>query len=419
MLCHPTGGPARRQRLIAAALLFALCAAGHAQTFTRSPKTFTVGPNPSAVVAPDLNGDGIPDIVTANTGTVTDPREERPANDQLSVLMSRGTLDYVALPQLQTGFAPYSIAVANMDILKAPDLVVGSFMATRSWDVSIFRNLGDDLFEPLHFGVNDESLQYHRMRGGDDYPLFTTPGITSIAVADFNRDSYRDVVATGWSSDVLVYFPGVPDKFLGEPRLLPARGGPRTVQVADFDGDGNDDLAVLLYVAQEVALWRGDGHGNFEMVEHFPTRGRLPHGLAVGDLNGDGKLDLAISHAHVDDSIVLFFGAGGFSFPLSQEITLGKARDVLEHEIRDLLLADLDGDGKKDLAAACYGSDTVKVLLNRSQGSALPMTFATETYTFTDGKPRALALADFNGDGKQDLAVALWRENKVAILLRK
>jgi hypothetical protein len=398
-------------------MLVALWAVAHAETFSRSTKTFTVGPNPSVVVAPDLNGDGVPDIVTANTGVVADPREERPANDQLSVLVSQGPLDYLTLPQLQSDFAPYSVVVANMDVLKAPDLVVGNFVATRGWDVSLFRNLGDNLFEPLHFSVPDESLLYNRMRGGDDFPLFTTPGITSVAVADFNKDTFRDVVATGWSSDVLVYFPGMPDTFLGEARLIPAKGGPRTVQLADFDGDGNDDLAVVLYVAQEVSLWRGDGQGNFQMVEHFSTRGRLPQGLAVGDLNGDGNLDLAVSHTHVDDSIVLFFGAGNFTFRMSQEITLGKERDVLEHEIRDLLLTDLDGDGKNDLAAACHGSGTVKVLLNRSQGTTLPLTFSTESYSFQEGKPRALAAADFDGNGKKDLAVALWKENKVAFLL--
>ncbi|MCX5758481.1 MAG: FG-GAP repeat protein, partial [Candidatus Hydrogenedentes bacterium] len=59
-----------------------------AQTFARSGKSYQVGPNPTAIAVADLNDDGFPDIVTANTGTMSDPRQERPANDEVSVLMS-------------------------------------------------------------------------------------------------------------------------------------------------------------------------------------------------------------------------------------------------------------------------------------------------------------------------------------------
>ena len=416
MLRHRSCRAACR-RLTAVALAAFVCAAAPAQTFVRSPRSFQVGPHPSAIVAADLNGNGIPDIVTANTGMLGDPRDERPANDQLSVLMSDGRMQYTALPPLQTGFAPYAIAVANMDHLPALDLVVGSFMATRGWDVSIFRNLGDNLFEPVHFAVPDDALDYRRMRDGDGFPLFTTPGVTSVAVADFNRDTYRDVVAAGWSSDVLIYFPGAADRYLGDPRLLPSPGGPRVVRAADIDGDGRMDIAVLLYISQEVALWRDDGAGNFELAERFPTRGRLPQSMELADVTGNGHLDIVVSHAHSDDSVVLFPGTGSFSFPLSQEIMLGSKRDVLEHEIRDIVVADLNGNGKKDIAAACHGSATVKVLLNQSTAPSLPISFRVETYSFGDGRPRALAAADFDGDGKMDLAVALWGDNRVGFLL--
>ncbi|MDQ1255984.1 MAG: hypothetical protein QG656_579, partial [Candidatus Hydrogenedentes bacterium] len=203
------------------ALIFLAAAAGKPavrQTFVDQGRRLTVGANPSAIVAPDLNEDGLPEIVTADIGTMTDPREERPAHDQLSLLVAKGDLAYEPQPQLQTGFAPYAIVVANVDALKAPDLVVGSFLADRQRNFTLFRNLRNNLFEAIDFGIpRDTELPYKRQTDGDGASVFTTPGITSMIVADVNHDSYRDVVAAGWSSDLLVFLPGVPETYFGPP----------------------------------------------------------------------------------------------------------------------------------------------------------------------------------------------------------
>ena len=412
-----------------ALVLFAVTSAA-GDTFEKHKKWLQVGPSPRAIVAVDLNEDGLPEIVTADTGSMRDPREEKPANDELSFLVALGNLEYERKTPFRAGFAPYAVAVANMDALKAPDLVVVSFMAisyrdvpTRNLlpaqDVALFRNMGDGLFESIYYHVPDEALPYNRVRDGDEEPVFTKPGLTSLAVGQLDGDRQRDVVATAWSSDALVFLPGSAETYLGEARTMPAPGGPRDVKVADFDKDGLLDLAVVLYSSHELGLWRGDGAGAFEPATRFDTRGKLPTKLQVGDINGDGRLDLAVSHCYTDDSIVLFYGDGGFSFSTSQEILLGEHRDILEREIRDLLVADLNGDDKPDLAAACYGSAEVAVLLNASESSALPQRFEQETYAYEEAKPRALCAADFNADGATDLGVALWEANAVSLLLGK
>ncbi len=402
--------------LLITCLVIAPGAAG--DTFKKHTRQLPAGPNPSAIVAADLNGDEWPEIITADVGSLTDPRQERPAHDQLSFLVAQGDLDYEPQPQLQTGFAPYCIAVANIDALKAPDLVVGSFHAVRERNISLFRNLRDNLFEPSHFSIPpDRELPYERMRDGDGAPIFTTPGITSLIVSDINHDSYRDIVATGWSSDVLIFVPGVPDAYFGAPRFTRAVGGPRDVKAADFDKDGETDLVATLYTAGQLALWKGDGTGAFEPAAHFASRGRLPHKVQVADVNRDDRLDLVVSHCYTDDSIVLFYGDGDFQFSLSQELMLGEDRKVLEHEIRDIIVTDLNGDDKPDIAAACYGSAQVVVFINNSPDAALPQTFREETYPYKDARPRGLCAADFNRDGARDLAVTLWEANAVGLLL--
>lgn len=389
-------------------------------TFEKHPKRFVVGPNPCFIVAPDLNGDAIPEIITADRGDLTSPNEERPANDELSLLIAHERLSYTKSPPFRSGFAPYAVVIANIDDLKAPDVVVGSFLAARNRDLSLFRNLGENLFETSHYSISDDVLQYTKNRDGDNRAIFTTPGITSLIAGDkddFNHDGYRDVVATCWSSDVLAFFPGGADPYFGQAKLTELAGGPRDLVARDFDGDGETDLAVLLYNVGEIALLKGDGQGGFELEEHFPTHGNLPTRLKCADINGDGKDDLVVSHCYADDSFTIHYSSKPFRYDLTQEIVLGSKRDAVEHEIRDLVVTDLNGDERPDLALACFESRTVRVFLNTSKDHSVPQTFAEEIYTFKDARPRALCVADFNGDGRLDLGVALWEANAVALLL--
>ncbi len=406
--------------VMAAAVVFAaLCA--DAQTFSVRPRLLPVGPNPSAIIAHDLNGNGLPDIITADRGIMSDPRDERPANDELSLLMAQGELNYVKLhPSLKTDFAPYAVAVANIDAIKWPDIIVASFLAARHRDISLFLNKPEkNLFEPFFFRVPDDHLPYFRQSDGDGAEIFTRPGLTSLVVQDINGDALRDVIATGWSSDVLVVFPGHADDYFDAPRFIPASGAPRDLCLADFDKDGHMDLAVAMYATAEIALFRGDGKGSFVETRRFATRGRLPNRVRVADVNRDGIPDIIVSHRYSDDSIVIFYGDGGFQFSVSQEIMLGTDREILEHEIRDMVVEDLSGDGRPDIAVACFASARIVVLVNESNDSVLPQRFRRENYAFDQGRPRALCAADFTQNGKKDLAVALWDVDSVGFLLNR
>jgi hypothetical protein len=390
-----------------------------AQLFSKHGRRFAVGPNPCFIVAHDLNDDGIPEILTADRGVLSDPNEERPANDEVSYLSATTPLEYVSMTPLKTGFGPWSILVTNLDGLKAPDLAIASFHATRQQELSVFLNLGNHLFERKTFTVPQEIVTYHRQEM-DNRPVFTKPGLTATVAGRFTADEYRDLVATGWSSDALLFFPGDPAAILSTPRVIPAPGGPIDIRAADFNGDNHLDLVTAMYSSNEIVLWKGDGAGAFIEVDRFPSRGSLPNRIQLADLNGDGKTDITVSHAHSDDSIVIFFGAGDFSFPVSQEILLGDDRGQVQREIRDLVAEDLNGDGLPDLAVACAAPQArqVTVYVNQGPKGAPAVTFSRESYSFNQGEtPRALCAADLNGNGKKDLAVALWGTNTVAFLL--
>lgn len=388
-------------------------------TFIKQSTTYRVGPFPTDLVAGDLNGDGIPEIVTTNRGYLADPTESIPASDQLSFLIATKNLEYVAQPQLRTGFGPYALVMANIDALKAKDLVVANFMASRNRDLTLLRNLGENRFEPLNFSVDDEALRYTQRRDGDGNPTFTMPGFTALAVEDFDGDGYRDVVLTGWSSDVLAYFPGVEEGYFADPILTPVSGSPRDIVIHDFNADGKKDLAIALYRSHEILLMQGEGGGRFTEVNRFTSHGALPVVLKLGDMNGDKKLDLVVGHRHKDDSVVIFYREKNFDFPVTQELVLGKDRKKIEYGIRDLHVGDYNDDGKLDLSIACATASQVYVLLNTHPKNAAIASFTQERYTFKKGTPHALCAADFNGDGQVDLGVALWDEFRVALLLNR
>lgn len=415
-----TFGP-RIYRTIANSIIACLLALPTAADLRARGGGLQVGPNPSAIVAADINGDDWPEIVTADRGTLSNLRDERPANDELSLLIAQGDLKYQKHhPSLKTDFGPYAIAIANIDAHRWPDILVASFHASRHRDVNLFLNLQDDgIYRPVHFSMPADKMEYVRQVDGDGVPLFHTPGLTSLRVGDINNDGLRDVVTVGWGSDVLICLDGDPESYFAKPRITPLKGGPFSVVLADFNHDGALDAAVSLMTTNELAILRGDGEGGFEEIERFPSRGRLPHALETADINQDGHADLVVSHKYTDDSIVIFFGAGDLAFPLSQELLLGTDRDVLEHEIRDITLGDFNRDGFPDIAAACFSSGKVVILNSDTSKNKSVLEFKEETHSFQDGRPRALCTADFNLDGHDDLAVALWGLNEVVLLLNQ
>jgi len=385
--------------------------------FTLLPQVIGVGANPSAIVARDLNEDGLPELITADRGVLFDLREERPANDEISVLWAQSPWNYAReVPPLKTGFGPWALSVANVDGLKWPDIIVANFHDARFRHVSVFLNRRpENLFVPKVFKIDLPDMPYQRQRDGDGQPLFASPGLTALTVVDYDKNGLRDLVATAWSIDAIVLMRGDRDEIFGPPQVLSAPGGPRDLQAADMDGDGNMDLVVVYYVSGECGVWRGNGKGDFTEGNRIPTRGKLPTTVRVADFNGDGLPDIAVSHCHATDNIVIFLGDREQPFSVSVDIALGKDRKVLEKEIRDLTVADFNGDGKPDLAAACFGSGEIASLFNQTT-SPENVKFSASWIPLDKGKPRALCAADLDGDGDMDLAAATWSPDSVMLL---
>ncbi|MCX8065869.1 MAG: VCBS repeat-containing protein [Candidatus Hydrogenedentes bacterium] len=393
------------------------------QTFTTHPKFFQVGPNPSRIALGDLNGDNIPDIVTADRGIMRNPREERPANDELSILLSQGPINYVKLhPTLKTDFAPYDIAIANMDAQKWLDIVVVNFLAKKSQDIQIFNNLKDEnIFTVNSIKIPDENLKYTQVLDGDELPIFTTPGLTSLVVKDINRDGLNDVISTGWSCDTIFIHLGDLKETLKLHSSILMKGGPRALAVSDFNNDSIFDLAILLFNQDEVVLMKGNQDLTFERISSIKTKGRYPNKIITSDINRDKNEDLIVAFRKADSPIEIIYNTGEpFSYQTSKTLEVSKEIGSINFEITDFTVADFNSDGFPDIALAEKLSRTLVVYINNgidTKKTSELNKFKSETYQLKSGTPRAIDSSDLNGDLLPEIVLTTTDPDQVIIFV--
>ena len=312
---------------------------------------FATGTNPQSVAVGDFNGDGKLDLAVANGGDFSSG-----AGGNVTVLLGNGDGTFQTALAFAAGDIPQSVAVGDFNGDGKPDLAVANL---RSGDVSVLLGNGDGTFQAAQ--------------------NFPAAGASSIAVGDFNGDGKVDLAVASGSVSVLL---GNGDGTFQAARGFVVGGSPWAVAMGDFNGDGKLDLATANggggLEPGTVSVLMGNGDGTFLEA---PTYAAGVASVAVGDFNGDGKLDLV-----TNGSVLLGNADGTFQAPLA--FPAGAYSSVA--------VGDFNGDGKLDLAGTSASS--VSVLLGNGDGTfQAPLTFAA-------GQPWSVAVGDFNGDGKLDLA---------------
>ena len=387
-------------------------------------QTFLVGSGPFAAAALDYNRDGHLDLAVTNAG-----------GNNVSLLAGNGDATFTAASALFTAAFPDNnlrkTVVADFDRDGFLDFVVtdqvadhlvfqkgqggGTFVAQPPSPGFTSPNpiaAGDfDADGSLDVVVGEAGgVRFGRGTGiaftaGDLLATPSTP--TAIAPGDFNRDGNLDVaVANG--TQVRVAFGNGSGSF-----SLPAdhelSDPAEAVTVVDFDRDGIPDLVVAKNgTADHLALLRGDGTGDFNILGTTLATGDGPTAIAVADFNRDGFLDLAVANRGPDvDSVSTFLGnAGAGFFTGGLIVAVGRSPQAV-------VTGDFNADGKADFATANMLAQSVSVAFGRGNGEFDP---AVDWGTY--GNPWSLGAGDFDRDDKADLvAVAGLTQGGATLLM--
>ena len=332
-------------------------------TFATVGNTPTAGNAPHAVAIGDFNHDGKPDLATANASGF----------GNISILLGNGDGTFATAVTYPVGAASSGLAVGDFNGDGKQDLAV---IYDEDATVAILLGNGDGTFAA--------AVTYPVGPAGAE-PF-------GIAAADFNGDGKQDLVVANFNTSTLVIVLGNGDGSFGSPATYTVGNSPNALVVGDFNGDGKMDVATS-NGDNTISVLLGNGDGSFAAasIGTYPVGGEDPDSIAVGDFNGDGKLDLVVSNVTSGDVSILL-GKGDGTFAAASIYPVGQGPQAV-------VAGDFNGDGKLDLAVPLYGDSAVAILLGKGDG-----TFAAAATQATD-QDIAVAAGDLNGDGKLDLAL--------------
>jgi hypothetical protein len=311
----------------------------------------------------------------------------------ISVLLGNGNGTFTAAPNPSSDL-PGAIAVGDFNGDGIPDMAVAPAFDEGNSEVLLGRGDGTFTIVNGNFGIGNG-----------------TSTSNSIAAADFNGDGKLDLVQTCASDDdqpcnyLLIQFGNGDGTFMQPPAVFIAFefSGSQSMAVGDFNGDGKPDLAVTNSGANGVSVFL-NGENGLSAVAASPATGDSPTSIAAADFNGDGKLDLAVANSG-SNNVTILLGNGDGTFTAAASPVTGTAPN-------SLAVGDFNGDGVPDLAVANGGSSNVTILLGNGDG-----TFTAAASPAANTGSTSVTAADFNGDGKDDLVVTNSRDSSATALL--
>jgi len=291
----------------------------------------------------------------------------------------------------RTGVTPYRLGVADLDGDHHSDILVANCGQRY---VSVLWNKGNGTFK-----TPATKLAVAGSGGPGPCP-------DGVAFGDFNKDGKLDFAVADYGTGQVSVFLNAGNRHFRPHADYPTVTGPSPIAAADFNHDGTLDLAVASYSDHAVALMLGQAHGTFAGPSATQQVGTNPDFILAGDYNGDHKTDIVTANT---GSSALSLVTGNNDGTLNPATSPSVCANV-----SGLASGDFNHDGKVDLAVSCDGAvHGVQVVLGNGAGTfAAPIT----TPLPAAAHPQGLAAGDFNRDGKLDLAAACNGSGLVAIL---
>ena len=340
---------------------------------------------PTGITTGDFNNDGKLDLALADYGYGV-----------VGILLGDGAGGFSAATLIGCGGSCNNIAAGDFNGDGKSDLVVANRSSNR---IAVILGNGNGTFGTATI-----------FSTGGSEPLGLTLG-------DFNGDGRLDLAVTNCRSNTVGVLCGDGNGGFGTATVYSSGGNyPISVAAGDFNGDGKSDLAVTNYYSNTVSVLLGSGSGSFGAATTFSSGGAYPSSVAVGDYNRDARLDLFLVNV-TSNTVAVLLGAGNGTF---SNATVFSSGGTSGHLTQSLALGDLNNDNWLDIAVANYDSNSVGVFMN--VGSSCSVTLKSP-----NGLPFDIALGNFgagelvqgsndvfDGDGRLMIDGALFQPNSVA-----
>ncbi len=397
--------------------------------------SLATGSEPAEILAADLDGNGVTDLIVRNAGDGT-----------IWVHPGDGGGWFLPPIDLPVGVGASDIQVADLEQDGRLDIV---YTDRLSGEVGVLENLGGGSFaSPMLYRAGPGP---YGVGTAVPSPVSSLEGTTSLSAGTFTSGGLPSLVALNPGSNTFGLLAGLGDGRLSNPAIFPTPGNPLVIRAVDFSGNGVSGLAIL--TSEGLYIEQSNGHGGFLPPTAIKV-GFEPNGLTVADLNGDGIPDLLVSNPLGD--VVALIGNGNGTFraiqSLDQQVsmavytqggstpaafifadqltdqlviqTVGGGTTVLGNAGTGLIspgavtLADLNNNGILDLIVANSGSNNVLVYPGLGSGTFGPALNGGNGF-FTGTNPVGITVADVNGDGRPDLIIADKGSNDVSILINE
>jgi Flp pilus assembly secretin CpaC len=340
--------------------------------------SYNVGVGPVALTSGDFRNVGLQDLAVVNE-----------IDNSLTILVNQGTGTFLA-----SAGSPISLGTKRAN---AP--AIAPSIASAVLTTSGFHDLL--VTDPI-----TNNVQVLLSNGDDTFKQATNSPITvgqqpsAIITGDFNADGFQDFVVTNFTDNTFSLFLGNGDGTFkpaaGSPFALPtAATGPIAMTAADFNSDGNLDLAIANQTTNNVIVLLGNGNATFNLATGSPFAvGKSPVAIATGDVNNDSHPDLAVVN-QTDNTVSVLLGNGDGTFTAAPNSPLGTGVAPTA-----VTITDFNADGNPDIAVTDPQTDSVSVFLGLGQGLFAP---AFELPVGTN--PTAILAASLSGASLPDVAI--------------
>jgi uncharacterized repeat protein (TIGR01451 family) len=344
---------------------------------------------PEAVAIGDVNGDGRPDVVLTTSFYFDEENDHR-----LHVFLQDASGNLLPPVKYPLGNRPESVDIGDLNGDGRNDVVVAS---SESNTVGVLtQNLSGALNAMVPYATNDD---------------------LRVRVGDFNQDGRLDVVSIGWGTDTASLFLQNTGGTLNAPLVYPVNhAGYDDLEVGDVNDDGLLDVVVMsgqLYAVPNIGVLLQQPAGGLGGVTYYDLPGNiLSQGVAVGDVNGDSRDDVVISHGgNSPNSFIAVFHQNAAG-------TLDAAVNLVSRDIPEpVVAADVNQDGRPDVLVLHGGFLAMGTYLQSAAGSLTPEALDPVPYA-SHYNPHGFAVGDVNQDGLPDAVIADYNSGLVILYHR-